>query len=187
MKTTPRRARTPPRPTPDASVTATRRVVVGRLTGVFGVRGELKCRPTSLGDGAFAAGRTFALGAGPDARTLTCASARRHHEKLLLAFAGIVTPEAARALAGAELYADVADVALGPDEYLDADLIGLRLVDESGRDLGTVVGVEHYPAQDCLVVGASRALVPLVKAFIARIDVPGRIIETTLPEGLLEA
>ncbi len=161
------------------------KAVVGRLTGVFGVRGELKCRPAPQAEDAFAAGRRYALGAGPDARELRCRSARRHHEKLLLAFEGIDTPEAARALAGAELYAERGDVELGPDEYLDADLVGLRLLDESGRELGRVVAVQHFPAQDCLVVGDARALVPLVKAFVRGIDLQAGTIVASLPDGLL--
>jgi 16S rRNA processing protein RimM len=162
------------------------KVVVGRLTGVFGVRGELKCRPALLGTSAFAVGRSYALGATPGARELRCRGARRHHDKLLLAFDGIDSPEAARALAGAELYAEQAETELGPDEYLDADLVGLRLLDEAGRELGAVTGVRHFPAQDCLVVGAGESLVPLVKAFVRRIDLAAGTIVTSLPEGLLE-
>jgi 16S rRNA processing protein RimM len=162
------------------------KVVVGRVTGVFGVRGELKCRPAPPGVAAFAVGRTYALGAALGARELRCRSVRRHHEKLLVAFDGIDSPEAARALAGAELYAEQTETELGPDEYLDADLVGLRLVDESGRELGTVTGVRHFPAQDCLVVGAGESLVPLVKAFVRCIDLDAGTIVTSLPEGLLE-
>ncbi len=161
------------------------RVVVGKLTGVFGVRGELKCRPTPPDGEAFAVGRSFALGAADGARQLRCRSVRRHHEKLLVAFEGIDSPEAARELAGAELFAERADVELGPDEYFDADLIGLRLLDEAGRELGRVSGVQHFPAQDCLVVGSAGALVPLVKAFVRRVDLAAGTIVTTLPEGLL--
>jgi 16S rRNA processing protein RimM len=156
------------------------------LTGVFGVRGELKFRPAPSSDGIFEAGRTFALGPEPGGRELRCRSVRRHHAKLLLAFEGIDTPEAARSLAGLELYAEGQAAELRADEYLDADLIGLRLLDESGRELGTVVGVQHFPAQDCLVVGAARALVPMVKAFIHRIDVEGGTILVNLPDGLLD-
>jgi len=161
------------------------RVVVGRLTGVFGIRGELKCRPTTLGADAFEVERTYFLAAEGPARELRCRSVRRHHQQLLLAFEGVDTPEAARALAGAALYAEHNAVALGPGEYLDADLIGLQLIDASGRDLGRVLGVEHYPAQDCLVVGPDRALVPLVKAFIRAIDLEQRTILAELPAGLL--
>jgi len=161
------------------------KVVVGRLTGVFGVRGELKCRPAPAGAAAFAAGRSYALGASPGARELRCRSVRHHHEKLLVAFEGIDSPEAARALTGSELYADQGEAELGPDEYRDADLVGLRLLDEAGRELGSVTAVRHLPAQDCLVVGTQGALVPLVKAFVRRIDLESGTIVTSLPEGLL--
>jgi len=118
-------------------------------------------------------------------RNVRCTSARHAHERLLLGFEGVETPEAARPLVGAELYAEFDDVSLAPDEYLDADLVGLRLVDEQGRRLARVIGVEHYPAQDCLIVEPGRALVPLVKAFIKDIDVAGGCIVAALPEGLL--
>jgi 16S rRNA processing protein RimM len=156
------------------------------LTGVFGVRGELKFRP-SLGEAAIEAGRSYEIARGDDVRSVRCRSVRRHHDKLLLAFDGIETPEAARLIAGFDLRAEAGEIELGPDEYLDADLVGLRLIDERGDDLGrTVVGVAHYPAQDCLIVDPGRALVPLVKAFVRRIDLRAGTISTTLPEGLFD-
>ncbi|MBD5657591.1 MAG: 16S rRNA processing protein RimM [Candidatus Eremiobacteraeota bacterium] len=162
-----------------------KRVVVGRITGVFGIVGELKCKATPLGENAFAAGESFTLGSEPAARTVRCRGARRHHERLLLAFEGVTTPEAAREFVGAELYAEAGDVELGPDEYLDADLIGMRLLDEQNRELGRVAAVQHYPAQDCLVVEPGGGMVPLVKAFVRAVDVKARTIVTSLPEGLL--
>ena len=162
------------------------RVTVGTLTGVFGLRGELKCRTTAAGSGAFAVGAAFDLALPKGERRLRCISVRRHHERLLVGFEGVDTPESARALVGGELFAERADVPLGSDEYLDADLIGLRLVDEKGRELARVVGVEHYPAQDCLVVEPGRALVPLVKAFVRHVDLGAGTIVTSLPVGLLD-
>ncbi|MDQ2908433.1 MAG: ribosome maturation factor RimM [Candidatus Eremiobacteraeota bacterium] len=162
------------------------RVAVGSLTGVFGIRGELKCRTTDAQAQPPAARTTYSLIRDGLERSLVCTAARRHHERLLLTFEGIDTPEAARALVGGDLYAERVEVPLGPNEYLDADLIGLRLVDESGTELAHVIGVEHYPAQDCLVVEPGRALVPLVKAFIKRIDIAAGYIVTALPAGLLE-
>lgn len=164
-----------------------RTVVVGRLTGVFGVRGEIKCIPVPDGAAAFSAGRAYVVGTGDNERGVRCRSARRHQDKLLLAFEGFETPEAVRSLAGAEIRADVADVPLGADEYLDADLIGLRLIDARGHDLDrVVVAVEHYAASDYLVVDPGRKLVPLVKAFVLRIDLAAGTIATALPEGLFD-
>jgi 16S rRNA processing protein RimM len=160
--------------------------LIGRLTGVFGIRGELKCRALA-GDAAFEAGRSYEVAAGGETRRLRCRSVRRHHDRLVVAFEGFDTPEAAKALAGAEVRGEPGDIELGPDEYLDADLVGLRLIDESGAELGrTVVGIAHYPAQDCLIVDPGRALVPLVKAFVKKIDVAGGTIATSLPDGLFD-
>jgi 16S rRNA processing protein RimM len=118
---------------------------------------------------------------------LRCTSARRHHERLLIGFEGIATPEAARAFVGADLFAEEAPgEVLGADEYLDADLLGLRLIARDGRELARVVSVRHFPAQDCLVVEPGGALVPMVKAFIRRVDVAAGTIDVDLPDGLLD-
>lgn len=171
---------------PSTIVNTARRVSLGKLTGVFGVRGEIKFLPTALGEHAFAAGKVVAMGSGPGARELRCASVRRHHERLLLAFEGIITPESAREIVGGELFGEAGEIKLAPGEFLDAELVGMRLVDTTGLEIGIVVAVQHFPAQDCLVVGTQRALVPMVKAFIKHIDRTERTIATELPEGLLD-
>ncbi len=157
------------------------------MTGAFGVRGEIKCVPA--GDaGAFAAGRTYVVRTATGERTVRCRSARRHQEKLLLAFEEFDSPEAVRALAGAEVRADVAEVPLAADEYLDSDLVGLRLTDEHGVDIEgrVVVAVEHFPHQDYLVFDPGRKLVPLVKAFVRRVDPAAGTIAMELPEGIFD-
>jgi 16S rRNA processing protein RimM len=159
---------------------------VGKLVGVFGVKGELKCVPNSLGESAIAAGREFAFRPDGEGERLQCTSARKHHERLVVAFEGISTVERARELVGRELYSEANEIELGPGEYLDRDLIGLRLLDENGHELGTVVEVQHLPAQDCLVIGPSRALVPLVRAFSPAVDLAAGTIVMSLPAGLLE-
>jgi 16S rRNA processing protein RimM len=161
------------------------RVAVGKLTGVFGIRGEIKCKPSTLDSSAFAAGKTFTLGSAANAREVRCTGARRHHERLLLAFEGIATPEEARTIVGSELYAERGEPELADDEYLDRDLVGLRLIDGAGRELARVVGVQHFPAQDCLVVDPGNALVPMVKAFVRHIDIAAGTILVDLPDGLI--
>jgi 16S rRNA processing protein RimM len=162
------------------------RLAVGKLVGVFGIKGELKCVPSSLGEDMIVAGRDFASSAEGESERLRCTSARKHRERLVVAFEGISTVERARALVGCELFSEPDEIKLGPDEYFDRDLVGLRLLDESGRELGKVTGVEHLPAQDCLVIGPSGALVPLVRAFAPEVDLAAGTIVMSLPEGLLE-
>ncbi len=163
-----------------------RRVSVGRLTGAFGIRGEIKCVPTPFSAARMTAGKRYTLGDGVDAVTVRCTAVRKHQEKLLVTFEGYATPEAVRDFNGREVFAEASEIVLAPGEYLDADLVGLRLIDATQNELGTVVGVAHFPAQDCLIVGDNRALVPMIRAFVGAIDLDARTIATTLPDGLLD-
>jgi 16S rRNA processing protein RimM len=160
-------------------------VAIAQIVGVFGVRGELKCRPTSAGAEAMLRTRRCFLDA-EGKQSLTIDKARRHHGQLVLELGGVATMEAAQALVGVTLYLPREELKLATDEFLDEDLIGLRLLDPAGRSLGVVAGVEHYPAHDCLVIDPGRALVPLVRAFVQRIDLVRREITMDLPTGLLD-
>jgi len=119
-------------------------------------------------------------------RELRVRAHRLHKGRPLVAFEGFDDATAADALVGARLALDAADLVLGEGEYLDADLIGCMLVDETGRELGAVVDVAHHTAQDLLVIGEQRAYVPLVRAFVQRVDVAAKRIDVTLPAGLLD-
>jgi 16S rRNA processing protein RimM len=163
------------------------RVVAARLVGTFGVRGELKCAPSGAGEAAMVPGARFALGDADGAESVTLATVRRHQGRLLVALEGASTLETAEAFAGRVLYMDRSAVALDEGEYLDEDLVGLRLLDENGAELGVVSAIEHYPAQDCLVVGPARALIPLVRAFVRSVDLETGVIVVSLPPGLLDA
>ncbi len=109
-----------------------------------------------------------------------------HKGRPLAAFDGFDDVSAAESLVGATLALERADVVLAPGEYLDADLVGCRLIDPRGVPAGDVVAVEHYPSQDMLVVGAARTLVPLVGAFVQSIDIKEKRIVVDLPRGLLD-
>jgi 16S rRNA processing protein RimM len=162
-------------------------VIAGRIVGTFGIRGELKCAPTGVGEAAIVSGASFMLGAADDAESVRVEAVRHHQGRLLVTLEGVSTVEAAEAFVGRALYLDRAAVELAENEYFDEDLVGLRLLDGSGAELGVVRAVEHYPAQDCLVVGPSGALVPLVRAFVHSIDLETRAIVVSLPPGLLDA
>lgn len=159
----------------------------GRIAGAFGLRGELKIAATRIGEDSLRPGLGVLLRF-PDGteRAAQVAAVRLHQGRPLARLAGVDDATAAEALLGAELFIarDAAVVADG--EYLDADLIGCALVDEAGTKIGHVVDVAHYPAQDMLVVGAARAYVPLVRAFIAEVDTAHKLIHVTLPPGLLD-
>jgi 16S rRNA processing protein RimM len=182
---TSRAAKIPATPPSDANA--------GRVAGVFGLRGELKIAPSRIGDDALEAGVELraTLNDGT-VRALRVRSLRRHQGRPLVSFEGVDDANAAEALVGAMLTIDRDDVVLDAGEYFDDDLVGCELVDAAGVVLGEVVAVEHYPAQDVVIValpgaGGRRAMVPLVRAFVKGVDVRARRISVELPRGLLDS
>ena len=159
----------------------------GRIVGVFGLRGELKLDASRIGDDAIRAGLAATLRfADGTARAVTIAAVRRQKDRPLIRIIGIDDAGEAEAVVGAHLTIDRDDAPLGASEYFDEDLVGCRLVDGAGIERGLVVDVLHYPNQDLLVIGAARAMLPLVAAFIAGVDVARKEIRVTVPPGLLD-
>ncbi|SDQ75944.1 ribosome maturation factor RimM [Quadrisphaera sp. DSM 44207] len=163
-------------------------VVVARLGRPHGVRGEVSTEVrTDAPDRRFLPGAVFATdpaGAGP----LHLVGARDHNGVLLLAFDGVADRTAAEGLRGVLLLADVPEQE-EPDAWAVGALVGLRAERTDGRDAGTVVGVEHGPAQDLLVLrqpSGALARVPFVTALVPEVDLPGGRVVLDPPGGLLE-
>ena len=162
------------------------RVVIGRVTGPFGLRGEAKVEASDPAD--FRAGLSMLarLPSGEE-RALVVVAVRPHQNRLLVRFVGVSDAEAADALRGAQLSALVADLPpLPADAYRDGDLIGMQVTDARLGELGAVSGVLHYPHADMLVVGERELLVPMLAAYGVKVDVATATILTSLPEGFEE-
>ncbi len=74
-----------------------------------------------------------------------------------------------------------------PDAWYDHQLAGLKVM-RDGVEIGTLLRVEHMPAQDLLVIKTEEAevLLPFVKAFVPKVDVQAGVIAITPPGGLFE-
>jgi 16S rRNA processing protein RimM len=158
---------------------------VGRIAGIFGIQGELKCDPTSAGRTLFLRGAHFrAQLADGVSRDVVIETIREHKNRFLIRLEGINSANDAEQFAGATLYADAERIILEPGEYLDRDLIGCELFDEGNTSLGQVTGVDHFPSSDMLIVRGK--MVPMIKEFIRSIDIAAKRIDVTLPLGLLD-
>jgi 16S rRNA processing protein RimM len=173
-------------------------VTVGRIGRPHGVRGdvvvgvrtdepELRFAPGSRLD-------TDPVGVGP----LTVAGSRWHSGDLLVRFAEISDRTAAAELGGTWLLVDSAVLGAldDPDEFRDADLVGLLVRTVDGTVVGTVADVLHH-GQDVLAIdpaGASgpagaraeQILIPFVKAIVPEVDIAGGVLVIDPPEGLLD-
>jgi 16S rRNA processing protein RimM len=159
-------------------------LVVGRITGVFGIRGELKCDPTNAGRTVFSPGVTLRCARGEGDSAIRIVGVRQHKGRLLIRIEAVDDADAAAAYAGALLYAPRERVALAEGEYLDADLIGCAVVGKDGVVYGSVDRVEHLPSSDMLVLGDR--MVPMVSAIVTELDLARRRIVIDPPAGLLD-
>jgi 16S rRNA processing protein RimM len=108
----------------------------------------------------------------------------------LLSLDGLCDRTGAEGLRGQCLYADRAELPLlGEDEIYLADLIGCRVVDLAGQEVGVAREAQHVAGNPLLVVERPRradALVPMVPAILIDVDLVRRLVRIDPPEGLLD-
>jgi 16S rRNA processing protein RimM len=166
---------------------------VGRLIKAHGLKGALKVELyTDAPDRRFTPGAVFTLQVPTSspwhAKTLTLAELRWYNGQPVAFFEGVTDRSAAESLVKAILWIDqVADEPDEPDAWYDFQLVGLRAL-RDGVEVGTIARVEHFPAQDLLVVRTadSEVLVPFVAAMVPMVDVAGGTVTLTPPPGLFE-
>lgn len=168
-------------------------VAVGRVVGVHGVAGKIKVSAFSGDPSGIRRASVLSLSRRPSAegearqKTFEVISAQRVRGCAVFHLAGIDSIEAAQGWIGAEASVPRAELPEpDPGEYYVMDLVGCELVDRDGAVLGKVADVLPGPAHDWLTVrrtGGGEAFLPLVEAFVVEVDIPGRTIRVSPPEG----
>ena len=166
-------------------------VEVGRIVGAHGVRGKVKVEVWSGDPAGLLSARSVRVssprageGAGP--RDCEVKTAHRSGGCAVLLLEGIGSAEEASALRGSAVSMRRSDLPLpGEDEFYWIDLVGCEVEDPEGRRLGVVAGVTEGPAHDWLRVsrGEGEAMLPLVAAFVRKVDLGRRRITADPPQG----
>jgi 16S rRNA processing protein RimM len=156
-----------------------------RILSPFGRSGALKIRPLPHAAEIVArAERVCLTDADGEARLAEVKSVRRHQSNLLMTFADIETiADADRWTGGWLQLPEELEPETAVDEYRVSELVGMKVSTVTGRVIGIVDDILHYPAHDLLKVG--EALIPAVKAMVKQVDQERRCILVDLPEGLL--
>jgi len=166
---------------------------VGRLVKAHGLKGALKLELyTDDPDGRFTPGATFTLQVPEQSewhgKTITVREFRWMNAQAVVFFEGVDDRNAADTLVRAILWIDEDEDAPAEDDaWYDHQLIGLDVV-RDGAVVGTVARVDHFPAQDLLIVasGENEILVPFVSAIVPEVDIAGGRVVVTPPPGLFE-
>jgi 16S rRNA processing protein RimM len=156
------------------------RLVVGTLGAPHGVSGDLRLHLTTDDLEHLQSVRRVYLDGEQRGRRVV--DLRPHGDGALIQFHGVDTPEAAAALTGRVVRIAGSDARpLAPGEFFLYQLIGLRVEDESGTELGTVTDLLETGANDVVVItpstGGSDMLLPNIPEVIVEINpADGRMV-----------
>ena len=164
-------------------------IEIGRLGRPHGVKGEQRLEPCTFTALELHALKTFTWqGRDGASRTLTLATARAAHDRMLVRFTAAVDRDSAAALTNGRLLVEEERLPEpGPGHAYQHQLIGLEVVTEAGRTVGTVAEIWPSPAHPVLVVrGAGEVLIPSIPEFVREVDLTGRRITVRLLPGMEE-
>jgi 16S rRNA processing protein RimM len=167
---------------------------VGRLLKAHGLKGAIKLE-LYTDDPAlrFVPGSAYRLQV-PDespwvGKTVTLKELKWYNDQAVVFLEGIDDRDAAESLVKAILWVDEAQDSrpVEEDAWYDYQLIGLA-VRRNGHAVGTITRVDHFPAQDLLIIdtGDTEVLVPFVKAIVTRVDIEAGTMDIDPPIGLFE-
>lgn len=154
-------------------------MTVGRIAGLFGVRGWVKVFSHTEPRERVLEYQPWLVEQGGTVRELRVADGRAHGKGVVALIEGFDTRDAAAALVGATIRIRRAQFAqLDEDEYYHADLEGLDVVTNDGQALGQVDHLFETGANAVLVVrGERERLIPFTPGVaVLAVDLDGRRI-----------
>lgn len=163
---------------------------VGIITSTHGVRGEVKVYPTTDDPRRFRRLKEVVLDTGKEKMNLEIEGVKFFKQFVILKFKGLDNINDIEKYRQKSLYVTRKNaVRLQRDEYFIADLIGLKVQDDDGKELGTVKDVIETGANDVYEVemaDGKSLLLPAIKQCILNVDVENGTMQVHVLEGLLD-
>lgn len=166
-------------------------ILVGEITAPFGIRGQVKMRalldaPAHLSKIPGGVRLRWVNEKERPERTVRVRSVRPHGEGVVvLTLEGVDDRNASEALREARVFILRSELpALEPDAYYEADLLGLKVVTESGRDLGEIERVHFYPNSNDVYETAVAMIPAVADEIVVRVDLPSKTMTVRDIHGL---
>ena len=164
-----------------------RLICLGAVAGAFGVRGEVRLKSFCAEPEAIGAYGPLVTEDG--ARAFAVRLTRPVKGGFAARLSGVATREEAEALRGTRLCVPRARLpAPDSDEFYHADLIGLRVVDRAGAELGRVRAVHDFGAGDVIEIdlgGGKSVMIPFTRDVVPEIDLAAGRLVADPPAGTL--
>ena len=153
-------------------------MVLGRIAAPFGVKGWVRVRPFTVAAKNLLAYPDWWVGGGDNWQEYAVREAKAQGRSVLAWLQGCEDRDAAFRFRGKEIAVPRARLPEPrPNEYYWADLIGLNVVSQAGRDFGRVVRIIETGANDVLVVqGERERLIPFIADVIGDVDLKAGVM-----------
>ena len=162
-------------------------VFIGRVGRPHGIDGEFYVDRCALDAGELQALETLEWrGREGDPRAVRIAAVRTANDRLLVKFDGVRSREAAAELTNGMLWGDAERLPdPGPGVVYTFQLVGLRVIDVAGHELGVLRDVQTSTAQPLYVVEREgrEHLYPGIEPFVKNVDLAAGVITMDLPPG----
>jgi 16S rRNA processing protein RimM len=167
-----------------AGATSSSRVLLGRIAGAHGIRGEVLIKTFTAAPEDIGAYGPLSDVAG--ARAFRIAHARSTQKGVVARIEGVSDRNAAEALRGVDLYIARERLPAAPEgEFYHVDLVGLDAVDPQGNAVGEIVAAHNFGAGDLLevrLIGSGKTeLLPFTDAVVPEVDLVARRVVVVLP------
>jgi 16S rRNA processing protein RimM len=145
-------------------------VLVGKISGVFGVRGQVKVYSYTEPRENIFSYDPWILGSGEHWEAIEVVSGKVHGKGLIAQLKGCEDRDHAQLLIGKEIAIEKSQLKPAqPGEYFWADLEGLDVLTQDKRLLGTVSHLFETGSNDVLVVKGEREyLIPYIKGQVIK-------------------
>ena len=148
---------------------------VGVITSTHGVRGEVKVYPTTDDAVRFKQLKHVLLDTGKETLSLEIQGVKFFKQFVILKFKGIDNINEVERYKRCPLLVERKDaVELDEDEYFIADMIGMTVETEDGKEFGTLKDVIETGANDVYVIESrehGEVLIPAIRECILDVDV----------------
>lgn len=163
-------------------------IVIGKIVAPHGVRGDIRIMPLTDRPEQFLNLSYLLL---EDGRQLTVKAARFHKRMVLVSTKEITTMNDAELLRDKKILIRAEDLPpLEEGRFYVADLIGLPVFDEEGKQLGTFKDSITTGSNDVYIVAVPSSkdlLIPALKIYVREINLQEKRIVVKLPEWTDEA
>lgn len=146
-----------------------------------GIKGEVRIVPWADNAAFLRKFKVFYI----DNKPVKVVHSRVHKEQLIAQLEGIDDINAAMPLKNKVIFIDRADARLPKGAFFIQDILGAKVVTESGEEVGRLTDVIDVPrGQIYEVKGETEHLIPAVPEFVLNVDVDAGIITVRLIEGM---